>query len=221
MTLSDEVLRRAFTGVDLPSDPPPTAEEIQAALAGDGDESSRLATLARLTATPDGRAELTMIRALRDGFAADGAAAPSGHVGAAAHDTGASLRELRRAPRWSGWAALAAAVLMVTVALVTRDSPRDDADVYRSTHGAIALVSPADGAVERGTSVFTWRHVPGASYQFELFAADGRRIARVETTDSVLTVAPPVPAGDYRWWVTARLDDATQARSAARRLIVR
>jgi hypothetical protein len=221
MTLPDETLRDAFTSVAVPSDRDPTAAEIQALVDGDGDERDRISTLARLVATPSGRRELAMMRTLRDAFDAS-----------AAYDvTDGTVRSLqahvesRRAPQWARWVrpfGLAAAVLLVSFVGVQRWRDRDDVSVMRS--GAVAVTLLAPGAnVNRSDSIrFVWRSVAGATYELEVYSADGAPTVAHTTSDTSFVMSPmTAAAGDYRWWVTAQLDDGTQVRSATRRVVLR
>ena len=86
----------------------------------------------------------------------------------------------------------------------------------------MTLVTPRDGATADGGVTFVWRRIAGATYEVEVYSAGGALVVQRETADSALSLmAGAIPRGDYRWWVTARLDDGTQVGSGTRRLEVR
>ncbi|MBC7844836.1 MAG: hypothetical protein H7099_21215 [Gemmatimonadaceae bacterium] len=223
MTISDDELRRAYADVDVPTDRAPTADEIRGLLDGDGDDATRLATLARLVSTPDGRRELDMLRALRDGFVGDDTAehAPRTLTHDAKVDLEFPTRIARPLPKWIRPFGLAAALLIATLIGVERLVSRATTPVFRSGAVALALVAPADGARVSGALTFLWRGIAGATYELEVYSTDGREIVHTQTRDTVLLLPAGTSAGDYRWWVTARLEDGTQLRSATRRVVLR
>lgn len=164
-----------------------------------------------------------MLRALRDGFADNDAVidSPVTDTPDATVEIAFPTRVARPLPQWLRPFGLAAAVLIVTLISVERLVSRRTDPVFRSGAAALALVSPAEGAQRTGTLTFTWRGIAGAAYELEVYAADGREVARQFSRDTVIMLRGGTAAGDYRWWVTARLEDGTQVRSATRRMLVR
>ena len=216
-------LRAAFLSSDVAVDQAPTAEEIRALLDGEGDEAARLTTLARLVSTPEGRRELAMHRALRAGVDDESVVpndAASGVAGAVVEIAFPSP-PARHWPQWLRPIGLAAAALLIAIVGVDRFLSRPATDAYRSATVSLMLVAPLDGAQRNGATTFVWRSIPRASYEFELYSADGRAIVQRATPDTVLALPAGSGAGEYRWWVTAQLEDGTQVRSAARRLVLR
>jgi hypothetical protein len=210
MSVNDDTLRRALASFSMPTDRQPTADEIADLVDGTGDARQRMDTLDRLMATPEGAAELAMVRALRQGIAEDAAASASmPHV---------TTRRLR----WWRPTALAAAAI-VAIVIGTRTTGEGEADrVLRSADASVTLVTPRDGATADGGVTFVWRRITGATYEVEVYSAGGALVVQRETADSALSLrAGAIPRGDYRWWVTARLDDGTQVGSGTRRLEVR
>jgi hypothetical protein len=220
MSVEDDDLRLAFAGVDLRDGPRPSADEISALVAGDGDEAARLATLAALVATPQGRRELTMVRALHAGVLGSEDAGMGADAQANPATIAFPVPRLQSWPQWMRPAALAAAALVVTLIGIERLSDRSNVDSFRSVAPTLPLVSPTEGATIATSARFSWRAITGASYELEVFTADGRPLARLVTGDTVLNTTLP-PRSDLRWWVTARLEDGTQLRSATRRVLVR
>ncbi|MCC7054271.1 MAG: hypothetical protein IT355_13475 [Gemmatimonadaceae bacterium] len=210
MSVNDDTLRREFASLSMPPDQQPTAGEIVDLVDGTGDERQRLDTLDRLMATPDGAAELAMVRALRQGLAEDvGTSVPI-------------VPTAGRVRRWWRPAALAAAAVVAVVVSARAIGDRDAARVLRSADASITLVTPRDGATADGGVTFVWQRIADATYEVEVYSAGGVPVVQRETADSTLSLAAgAVPRGDYRWWVTARLDDGTQVRSRTRRLGVR
>ena len=210
MSLTDDTLRREFASLAMPPDRQPTADEIADLVDGTGDERERLDTLDRLMATPEGAAELAMVRALRDGIADDVATSIP------------MVPPAVRVRRWWRPAALAAAAVVAVVIGTRAIGDRDAGRVLRSADASVTLVTPRDGATAAGGVTFVWQRIPDASYEVEVYSAGGLPVLQRETSDSALSLtAGAVPRGDYRWWVTARLDDGTQVRSATRRLELR
>jgi hypothetical protein len=223
MTYTDADLRRAFAGTTMPTDGEPTAEEIRMLLDGEGDEATRLATLARLMSTPEGRRELDMLRALREGFSDVGTTVDQPIIDTP--DPTVEIvfptRRVRPIPQWVRPFGVAAALLIVTLLGVQQFVSRSQPPVFRSGAAELTLVSPQDDAHLSGPPTFLWRSVAGASYELEVYTADGREIAQQVTRDTLVRLPAALTSGDYRWWVTAALEDGTQARSATRRVRVR
>lgn len=213
MSITDGELRQAFAVVTVLTDRRPTAEEIMQLVDGDGDDRSRMETLDRLMSSPEGMKELSMVRALRAGFHSD-AAAPS----ASQQRNAFAARATLMASAWG----LAAAVLLATFVGIGQLRDRGEDRVMRTGPALVTLVTPVDGATQTDGLPFAWRRNGGATYELEVYTATGHPIVRRETSDTTITLTSgTIPAGDHRWWVTARLDDGTQVRSATRRLVVR
>jgi hypothetical protein len=225
MTVSDDELRAAFADIAVPETTLPSADEIQALVDRTGDEATRLDVLARLVATPEGRRELAMIRALHTGFMLEAEPDQSSPDGAAGRHTSAVevVLPMRPARDWSfSLRPMAlAALLLLSVFGIRQLVLRTSDPVYRSSPPALTLLAPTDGATVRAPLTLMWRSARGSSYEVELYTTDGRELLRTSVPDTVLRVPPAVPPGDYRWWVTARLDDGTQIRSATWRVVLR
>ncbi|MDZ7632033.1 MAG: hypothetical protein U5K74_11990 [Gemmatimonadaceae bacterium] len=113
-------------------------------------------------------------------------------------------------------------MLAVTVLGIQRSRDRDAASVLRGGPAVVTLLEPGEGQRATGNVTFVWRHIDGASYELEVYSAEGAAIAQRSTVDTTITLrSGTVVAGDYRWWVTAQLEDGTQLRSPARRLDLR
>jgi hypothetical protein len=213
MSISEKDMQQAFASLALPVDRRPTPEEIAALVDGEGDERQRLDTLERLMATPDGVAELAMVRALREGIVAAQKEQPN------------VIPFPRAATRMQPWLralALSAAVLAIALVGTTQLFDSDADDVLRSGNTTVTLIAPGNGARSSGGITFSWFRIQDATYDVELYSAAGKVIVRRQTADSTLSLpAGAVSRGDYRWWVTARLDNGTQVRSETRRIDVR
>lgn len=130
----------------------------------------------------------------------------------------------RRPTRWarSRWvtggvaAALAATVALGAGLLWT--VRRERVEPLRGFAERIALVSPPAGAMDAPPQSFVWRALAGAHrYRFELVGTDGAARYMETLPDTALALPDSVrlAPGEYRWWVTARVQGA-QARSALR-----
>ena len=209
--LSDERLREIYArAVEARHDPAradcPTPDALLALVRREGGESTRLALLDHAMACPDCRRDFELLRAIEAGRRADA-------------DAGVRHIRWRRPIGVALVTALAAALAFFAVlGPWQRRSARSD--VYRGGATEAVAVAPLDGAtIAAGSPTFVWHAVRGArGYVLEVVTPGGALVAARETTD---TSAAPVtlPAGDYRWWVRARLDGG-ERRSVSRRLRV-
>lgn len=214
--MTDERLRDAYEaamaareGVDRVDCP--SAERLHALVRREGPEAERLATLDHAMSCPHCRREFELLRAMQRAGEPT-AAAPA-----------------RRRPRWvAGVGAALAASLLVAVALGPWRAAwhRGSDDVMRGDADALQLAAPAAGAVvpAHAPLAFAWHPERGTrEYVVELLAPDGAVALTGTTPDSALTLAPatPLPPGEYRWVVRARLADGTEQLSAARSVRVR
>ena len=132
----------------------------------------------------------------------------------------------RPARRWMPAAALAAAAVFVAM-IVRVPRTTDSSSRERGAAGdagAVATVSPADGAVVDPSSVtLTWRiAAPGATYRVTVTDSVGTPVWSAATDDTVaqLPADRPLARGHrYRWYVDALLDDARTFGSGTRTLV--
>jgi hypothetical protein len=133
----------------------------------------------------------------------------------------ARLARPRVSPRWLPYAA-AAAVLAGLVVLWPRAGSRIGDDTLRDggPPDAIAVVTPADGAVLAGRPTLMWRAVPRAvTYRVRVTASDGDSLWAVHTSDTVVTVPETVVADSgatQYWYVDALLADGSSSSSGLR-----
>ena len=189
----------------------PSAEALQAAVAGKGAERERLVVLDRALTCPACRRELALLQA----------------IGAV------ESRERTAVVRRSAWTRLVPLAVAATVLLAVgltavniwrgKAAPLDDV-LRAGLTGAPVLLAPASGAaVSQEQLQFVWRTVPGAlRYSLELDASDGTVLFGATTNDTSYTRSlVGTPVGEHRWLVRARMDDGTERRSEARILRVR
>lgn len=129
----------------------------------------------------------------------------------------------RRVPAWT-WALAASLVLALGIPLWlrTRDvTPVDDMR-GRVSASTPVLMTPAPAAGVQDSMRFTWTRVTGArSYVVEWLDTTGQPVQTLSTVDtSVVLTLSDAEAGARvtAWWVTARFDNAPDARSALRPL---
>ncbi len=209
---SDDELRSAWSaspnlappyGPDCPS-----PEALLAAIRGEGPEAERLRILDHATACPACRPDLALLHAT----------------------AGLGVSRQTVTPRRYAWRrlaplALAASVLLaVGIAGIGRWINRPPDDITRGGEsGGPALIAPAAGGrTQAGLVQFLWHAVAGAlRYTVEVSAEDGTVIFTAGTIDTAAAGSlGSAPAGTYRWWVRAHLDDGTERRSETRTLEV-
>jgi hypothetical protein len=162
----------------------PTSETVEALVARQGTEESRLTTLDHVMSCAACQQEFELLRAIHAAQTAQARADP---------------RRVR-AP-WLAAAAIIIVVGAVTLARVQRPNPMRGA----SPSADIALV----GVV--GSSL-VWHAIPDAvHYDVEIVDASGATIFHRRTSDT--TIALPSPTSGS-WWVRATLRDGTEHRSA-------
>ena len=188
----------------------PSPEALLALVRRDGPEEARLRTLDHTMTCPDCRRELELLRAIE-------------RAGAA---TAGSAVEGIRWRRAASIALAASAVLAISLG-PGRRLWRDEHDAtLRSGDTGMVLLAPRADDSTGATSplTFTWRGVPAARrYDLEILTPDGTVALARQTSDTSLTFAAPtgLPAGRYRWWVTAQTEDGARIRSEARPLTIR
>lgn len=168
--------------------------------AGDASEIERLTWLEHVTSCAECREELALAQAVVE--------AGTALVG----------RNRRSA---TPWLALAASVVLVLGGVALwRSSLPEPADVSRGSGDRLTLVMPAGAVGREQASRLVWRAVPRAvRYDVEIVAAAGalvfsRAVAAPDTAVALSDVA--LTAGvEYRWRVTAQLDDGGRASSTA------
>lgn len=209
--LTDEQLRELYARVVAARRDPgragcPTPEALLAAVRREGAEQRRLLALDHALGCADCRQDLELLRAIETSRRADAAVAVQSR-------------------RWLAplYIALAASVALFAALTVWQRSQRAaTTDVLRGGAPEVATIAPSpDTTVAGGPLTFTWHPVPGARrYVVELVTAQGAVTASRETTDTSATLGDArLGAGEYSWWVRARVDGG-ESRSAARRLRV-
>ena len=202
--LDDETLRAAYAARERtraeraasgPSADAVTVEQLLALVEGRGSEAERLATLDRVMASPELRAEYEVLRAAWK--ATDVAASPPA------------------SNAWR-WRAAAGALLVVGVGgwltLANRASRGDD--VMR---GRVEASSPLVATVTTGDSLrLTWSATPEArDYRVELLDDAGEVVASRQGADTTATWSRPAIARARRAWVrTTRQDGSVQTTPA-------
>lgn len=216
--MTDERLRDAYEAAMAARRGPdrvncPSPDLLQALVRREGPEAGRLATLDHAMSCTHCRSEFELLRAIE-------------HAGAGKREAAAPRRS-----RWGvgvGIGAALAASLLVAVAVGPGrsmwDGTRDD--VVRGDGNGLRLAAPSDGETvpARTPLTFAWHPERGArEYVVELLAPDGTAALTATTADSTASLAPaaPLPPGEYRWLVRARLADGTEQLSAARSLRIR
>jgi len=193
--------RRRVEAAGAPAAGCVSPDALLALLQRDGPESERLATLEHVMSCADCHREYEWLAA----------------VGQAATEAGgrpARQALWRRAPL----ALAASLVAAVAAGLLVRSQMRGGESVRGET-GEIALAVPQAGAGSTNSPVFAWHPVPAASaYVLEIQGATHRVIRSDTTADTTLTLASPLPAGEYRWWVR-EVTDGTEPRSSAFRAL--
>ena len=121
------------------------------------------------------------------------------------------------------WLPLAAAASIAVVAIgVTLQQRTPRAPVLRSgeTHAVVESTSPADNAHVSAPVAFSWRRLPEAlEYRVTITNSSGDVVAERMTSDSAATV-PRLTRDQYRWYVTAIMQDGTVLSSRTRALVV-
>ena len=207
--LTDDQLRELYArAVAARRDPEraacPAPEALLAAVRREGPEQRRLVVLDHAMACADCRQDLELLRAIEASRRAE---------------AGSSVQSRR----WLAplYIALAASVaLFATLALWQRSQRTTASDVLRGSGSEVVAIAPLpDAAVTARSLAFTWHAVPGARrYVVEVLTAQGAVGASRETTDTTATLGDArLGAGEYSWWVRAKLDGG-EIRSAARRL---
>ncbi len=221
--MSDEGLRAAYERALATRTPGeraacPAPEAILALVRRQGREAERLAQLDHIMACAACREEFELLRAIER----------AGEKAAAAeHGPSSEPGPVVGHIAWRRWVPLAAAAALVLVIAVGpgRQLWKRAPEQVRGGAGAVALIGPADGSAPAGATVgFVWHASPGAErYTLELLTGGGNVALSRTTTDTALTVVlrPALPAGDYRWWVSATSADGSETRSATRVLRLR
>jgi hypothetical protein len=205
--LDDETLRAAYAARERaraeraasgPSADAVTVEQLLALVEGRGSEAERLATLDRVMASPELRAEYDVLRAAWKATEASNARANASSANA-----------------WR-WRAAAGALLVVGVGgwltLANRASRGDD--VMR---GRVEASSPLVATVTAGDSLrLTWNATRDArDYRVELLDDAGEVVAGRQGTDTTATWSRPAVARARRAWVrTTRVDGSVQTSPA-------
>ncbi len=188
--MDDETLARLYRDATRdPKDAPrPSPEMLQRAVAREGREEERLATLNAALASAEGRRELALLASV-----------------AAAE---------RAAGRRRNWAlqglAAAAGIALVATAGALWWSSRATPDPYRGAASAVELV----GSRNEGDSVrLIWHAMPTAQrYRVEVLDSAGRVLQEAQTADTTATIRADVTSqSGLRWWVQAETDSGTKA----------
>jgi hypothetical protein len=184
----------------------PSAEALEAAVAGRGPETERLAVLDKALTCGACRREIALLHALAS----------------------AEVRDGKTKTRGAAWKrlvpmALAASIILALgVVGVHKWGTQGAPDDLRGGN-AVSLIEPSsDASVPRGAVRFAWRRVPSAlRYTLEIDATDGRVLLSTHTIDTSLTLSlANVPAGEHRWLVLTSTDFGTELRSETRVLRV-
>ncbi len=138
-----------------------------------------------------------------------------------------ALRDMFSGPRTPLLAASAAAVLLVTIAILNSERTSDPAPTYRKApHGpsVVSRTSPEDGVTLRGDVLFEWIAAVGATdYRVVLIdPGSGLMLDLGPTAETTLTadgsaigkVFPGSGTRELLWSVRARKLDGTEASSA-------
>lgn len=161
----------------------PSPEAMVALIRREGSETERMACLDHVIGCDACRPEFELLRSI----------------------DGAGSTPIRRA--LPGWLPLAAGVALAAGAASLWLLLRAPDQTLRSGGAStVTLVTPVGGSAERPLR-FTWRSVPTAtSYRLELLTEDGRLVFAKDQPDTTAALPDslPVPAGKYRWWVSAR-----------------
>lgn len=199
--MNDEFLRRSYErllvireqeGPDRALCPP--VEEIQALVSREGDEVIRLRRLDHVMQCPECRKEFDLLRSVD------------------------LSRPRVPASNWPLWA-FAAAIVLVAGATVVWQMVQPRADVLRGSSSALALVSPADGAVLRLPASLTWHATPGAlSYRVDLLDDTGGVTWSSTVTDTTIRLEN-MPVGAVAGWkVMAEYLNGVPLESPARKV---
>lgn len=205
--MTDEELRRAFQA-GTSTNPTgrrecPGAEAISSLVEQEGKEADRLALLDHVMTCPACRRDFELMRSV--------------HVAA---PTASHRRLLPLA------LAASVALLLGLGGMGLWSSRGTDRPDLRRGSAEVELVTPASGALVNLPVQLTWRPMSGTPlYTVELLAGDGRLIQSWVTADTTVSVpaapTPTISAGDYAWWVKARLSDGAERRSSMIRFQVR
>jgi hypothetical protein len=213
--MTDDELRAAYaSAMTSPRSPDrascPTPDALIALVRREGSEATRLATLDHAMTCADCQREFELLRAIDAGERR-------------ATNSGASPRVFS----WHRPLALAiAASLLVAIGLGPgRSWFGNDEDTMRGDSAELTVVAPAASAtVSRDSLDFVWRSVPGAAgYTVEVLTRDGAVRLSAPTNDTTMSLREPradLPAGEYRWWVRARLPGG-ERRSEPRAITLR
>jgi hypothetical protein len=206
--MTDEELRRAYQAA-VAARPPgreecPAPEALSALVAREGSEAERLALLDHVMSCAACRREFELLRSV--------------HVASRPRSTW----------RFQPLALAASIALLVGLggaALWTRLVP-SGTDTFRGSGAQVELVRPTAGSVVSPPLILAWQPLSGTrTYTVELLATDGRLVRSWTTADTAITLSdsgsPQLPAGDYAWWVRARLPDGSERRSAMVRFQLR
>jgi hypothetical protein len=177
-------------------------EEIVDVVERRGTEMARAAILNRLMASPDGRAELELVRA-----AVTAASPPANR-------------------RYFVPMTIAAGLLMAVVGTATFLRGRTERDQLRGDVTGVILVAPAAGAEVGDRPMFVWHAVPAArTYSLEVLDDAGNLVTSQALRDTILVLPDTVPlvAGrSYSWRVSAQGEASTvTSESRAFRSVVR
>lgn len=185
----------------------PSPDALLAVARREGPESERVQTLDHVMSCPVCRKDFELLRAIERGQRIEAR-------------EGAKRIRLQRPIGVALITGLAATLVFAAVIGPRNEWWRGRSDVVRDAAADVVALSPASGAeLSSGPIDFSWRAVPGArSYLLELLTPDGATLATRRTTDTTVTMTDVrLAPGDYRWWVSARLDGG-ERRSPARRL---
>jgi anti-sigma factor RsiW len=146
---------------------------------------------------------------------------------AACRDELADVRRLQRRRgrrRWIVAAVPAAAAAALAGVFFRTSAPVSPVRAGPAAEAPLGVVSPASLEVDSASIAFIWRSLgPRATYTFTLQQADGRVIASLPATDTVMTLPDSVIGGGriYFWFVDGMLPDGRSRSTAVHRLRTR
>lgn len=205
--MSDDTLRTTYEWKLAENDPRradcPAPEALLAVVDGTAREPERVRTLRHVGGCRSCQRELDLLRAT--------------------HDT-AEMAVHTRPRRFPLFAAAAAALIVVAGGVAVRETVMQPGDTVRDAapFETLRLIGPGESAAAALPLTLSWSAVPDARrYEVEILSADGSAAFSGATQDTSLVVPVTTalaPGAEYRWWVSATLQDGSQARSLARTL---